>query len=277
MRRRAATGLARPLAALAVSLIFLAPLGYLLFGAFREPGLPRPDGLVLWPTEPSLAGFDRAFTIVELGRELLNSTLIAAVAVPITVLTASWAGFAMTRLPRRPRRVLVGASLLALMVPLSALWVPRFVIFRELSLTDTYVPLIAPAIMGTTPFYVLLFYWSYRRIPPDLVDAARLEGLGPLAVWRRVASPLVRPTTFAVGTLAFLFYWSNFVDPLLYLNTPSKFTLPLGLSTLKGLAPSDFPVLLAAALVATVPVLIGFALVQGRFLKSTRAAGWLGR
>jgi ABC-type glycerol-3-phosphate transport system permease component len=270
-------GSARAVTAVLVSLVFVAPLAYMLLGALRQPGLPLPQGFSPFPSDPSLASFGRAFDVVDLGREFLNSVFVAVIAVPLTVVTASWAGYAMTRLPARARRFAIGVSLVGLMIPLSALWVPRFVIFKELSLTDTYVPLIAPALMGTTPLYVLLFYWSYRRIPADLVDAARLEGLGPFAVWRRVAAPLVRPTTFAVGTLAFLFYWSNFVDPLLYLSSPEKFTLPLGLSTLKGLVPSDFPVLLAGTLVATIPAVIAFALVQGRFLRSTRAAGWLGR
>jgi multiple sugar transport system permease protein len=92
-----------------------------------------------------------------------------------------------------------------------------------------------------------------------------------------VASPLVRPTTFAVAALSFVFYWGNLTDPLIYLNSPGKFTLPLGLNVLRGLAPSDYPVLLAGALVASIPVLVAFSLVQGRFLRSTRAAGWLGR
>ena len=267
----------RPAVAVVVSLLLLVPLAYLLLGALRRPGLPPPESLVLFPGDPSLASFGRAFDLVDLGRQLLNSTVVAAIAVPLTVLTASWAGFAIGRLPERVRRVALAASLVALMVPLVGLWVPRFVLFRELSLTDTYVPLIAPALMGTTPFYVLLFYWSYRRIPDDLIDAARLEGLTPFAVWRRVASPLVRPTTFAVAALAFLFYWGNFVDPLLYLSSPERFTAPLGLAALRTLPSTDLPVMLAASLVVTVPALVAFALVQGRFLRGTRMAGWLGR
>ena len=226
---------------------------------------------------PDSGGFERAFELVDLGRQLLNSALVAAIAVPLTVLVASWAGFAATRLGRFGRRLLIGGSLIALLVPLSALWVPRFVLFSKLSLLDTYVPLVAPALMATSPLYVLLFYWSYSRLPRDLVDAARLEGLGPLAIWRQVAAPLVRPTTFAVGALAFVFHWSNFVDPLLYLDDPDLFTAPLGLRQLRDLGPTDFPVLLAGALVVTVPAVVAFAAVQRRFLSETRAAGWLGR
>jgi multiple sugar transport system permease protein len=267
----------RQIAATAVSGAFLFPLVFLVLGALREPGAPPPTGLDVLVPHPSAAGFERAFDLVDLGRQLVNSGIVALLAVPLTVLVASWAGFAATRLSPRGRRLVVGASLVALLVPLSALWVPRFVIFSRLSLVDTWVPLIAPALMATSPLYVLLFYWSYGRLPRDLVDAARLEGLGLLAIWRRVASPLVRPTTFAVGALAFVFHWSNFVDPLLYLNDPGLFTAPLGLRQLSDLGPTDFPTLLAASLVITLPAALAFGAVQHHFLSDVRAAGWLGR
>jgi multiple sugar transport system permease protein len=267
----------RQMLAWLASLAFLAPLAFLVLGTLRAPGIPPPTGLELIPDDPTLDSFGRAFDLVPLGRQFLNSWIVVAFAVPLSVLAASWAGFAMTRLAPRARRIALGVSLIVLMIPLSALWVPRFVMFRHLELIDTYVPLIAPALLGTTPFYVLLYYWSYRRIPADLIDAARLEGLRPFTIWRRVASPLVRPTTFAVGALAFVFHWSNFVDPLLYLSTPENYTLPLGLNSLKGLGPTDFSVLLAGALFATVPVVVVFALVQREFLRGTRLAGWLGR
>ena len=260
-----------------VSGVFLFPLVFLVLGALREPGAPPPTGLDVLAPSPDTGGFERAFELVDLGRQLFNSGLVALIAVPLTVLVASWAGFAATRLGRTGRRLVIGGSLVALLVPLSALWVPRFVMFSELSLVDTYVPLVAPALMATSPLYVLLFYWSYSRLPHELVDAARLEGLGLLAIWRRVAAPLVRPTTFAVAALAFVFHWSNFVDPLLYLNDPDLFTAPLGLRQLKDLGPTDFSVLLAASLVVTLPAALAFGAVQHRFLSDVRAAGWLGR
>ena len=132
-----------------------------------------------WP--PTTAAYERAFELVDLGRYSLNSIVVAAVTVPLTLLVASWAGFAMTRLAARTARALIAVSLVALMVPLTALLVPRFILFRELGLIDTYAPLVASSLVATSPFYVLLYYWGFRRLPADVVDAARLEGLGPLA------------------------------------------------------------------------------------------------
>jgi multiple sugar transport system permease protein len=142
---------------------------------------------------------------------------------------------------------------------------------------DTFVPLIAPAVMGTSPFYVLLYYWSFKRIPGELFEAARLEGSGPLATWWRVAMPLVRPVTVAVAVLAFVFTWGNFLDPLIYLFDQEKFTVPLGLRALSTLDRTNFPLLLAGSVAATLPVIVAFLYVQRHFLQEFRGTGWLGR
>lgn len=253
-----------PAALLATALLF--PLVFMVTGSLRSAGLPPPRTPELVPSQVDLDNYRRAFELVDLARYTLNSAIVVSLAVPLTILVASWAGFAMARLPRRPAAVLVALSLVALMVPVTALLVPRFAIFRTLGLVDTYVPLVAPALIGTSPFYVLLFYWSFRRIPAELYDASRLEGLSPFAVWRRVAMPLVRPVTVAVAVLAAVFTWSNFLDPLVYLFDEDKFTLPLGLRSLAQLDRQNFPLLLAGAVTATAPVLVAFLYVQRFFL-----------
>ncbi len=160
---------------------------------------------------------------------------------------------------------------------MTALLVPRFVLFRWLELTDTWVPLVAPALLGLSPFYVLLYYWSFRRLPPELFEAARLEGMQPFSMWRRLAMPLVRPVTVAIALLAFIATWGNFLDPLIYLFDPDLYTLPLGLRSLASLDRTNYPVLLAGAVVATAPVIVAFAIAQRYFLHEDRGAGWLGR
>jgi multiple sugar transport system permease protein len=260
--------------ALVVAVVFLLPLVYMVSGSLRKAGLPPPRSPELIPSPLAWGNYERAFELVDIPRYALNSLVVAAVAVPLSVLFASWAGFALARLPARVRTVLIALSLAALMVPVTALLVPRFVIFRQLGLIDTYVPLIAPALIGMSPFYALLFYWAFRRIPEELFEAARLEGLSPFQTWRRVAMPLVRPVTLAVGLLAFVFSWSNFLDPLIYLFDPERFTLPLGLRLLAQLDPQNFPLLLAGAVAATVPVIVAFLVAQRFFLAGHRPASW---
>src|SRR5918992_249198 len=264
----------RHLPAVLVATVFLLPLVFMLTGSLRKAGLPPPRTPELVPSEPTFDNYERAFELVDLARYTFNSALVVAIAVPLTLLFASWAGFAMARLPRRAAAWLVALSLISLMVPLTALLVPRFAIFSWLGLTNTYVPLVAPALIGTTPFYVLLFYWPFRRVPSELFEACRLEGLSPFTVWWRIAMPLVKPVSVAVGVLAAVFTWSNFLDPLIYLFEEDLFTLPLGLRSLAQVDRQDFPLLLAGAVVATVPVVAAFVYVQRFFLAEPR--GWVG-
>ena len=238
------------------ALLFVVPLVLMVTGSLRQSGLPPPRGPELLPDPVTLSSYERAFELVDLGRYAANSLLVAAIAVPLAVLVASWAGFAISQLPPRLARAVLALSFVALMVPTTALLVPRFAIFRTLGLVDTYVPLVAPALLGMSPFYVVLYWWSFHRLPGELFDAARVDGAGPFRLWLRVGMPLVRPATATVAVLAFVVTWANFLDPLLYLFDEDRYTLPLGLRSLAALDRQDLPVLLAAATVATVPVII---------------------
>jgi len=263
--------LARTVGAVAVVLVFLPPLVLLVSGSLHEPGLPPPPAPDLLPRPASTAGYVAALDIGGLGRATLNSLVVAVIAVPVSVLVAAWAGFALTRLPRRTAVVVAAASLVALMVPATALLVPRFAVFRALGLTDTLVPLIAPALLATSPLYVLVYYLAYRALPPDLYDTCRICDLTPLQTWRRMAMPMVRPVTGALAALAFVLTWSNFLDPLAYVYDRELYTLPLALRSLSTLDPTNFPVFLAGAVIATLPALVVFAVAQHRFLRET---GW---
>ena len=260
-----------------VSALLAVPLAIMVMGALHSPGEPPPVGVELLPGSPTLAGFERAFELVPLWRQLLNSLTVVVVAVPLTVVCASVTGFAITRLRGRWHGIAIGFTLVCLTIPAAALWVPRFAIYRSLGVLDTYVPLIAPALVGTSPLLILLCYWSARAVPRDLIDAARLAGMGPLRVWWHVVLPLTRSTALAVGTLAFVAHWSNFVEPLLYLFDTAKATLPIGMSSLRQLGPTDVPVLLAGALVATLPPVLVFAFAQRAVMERARGAGWIGR
>jgi len=267
----------RGLGGAVVASLFLIPLALMVSGSLRRAGAPPPRTPELVPEPISFANYGRALDVVDLARHTLNSLLVAALVVPLTVLVASWAGFALSQLRGRIEKVFVALSFVALMVPATALLVPRFALFRTLELTNTYVPLIAPALIGTSPFYVLVYWWSFRRVPREVFDAAAVDGGTALETWRSVAMPLVRGTTAAVALLAFIFTWGNFLDPLIYLFDARLFTLPLGLRSLAQLDAANYPVLLAGAVFATAPVIAAFVVAQRFFLHENEGVGWLGR
>ena len=146
-----------------------------------------------------------------------------------------------------------------------------------MGLINTPFALIVPALAGSSPLFVLLFYWTFRRIPKDLFELARLDGAGALIVWRRIALPMAVPTTVAVGVLAFLFYWSDFINPLMYLRSQEFYTLPVGLQQLQQLDKTNWPLLMAGAVLMAGPAVVMFLFVQRYFLRDNRMIGSDGR
>lgn len=264
-RARSARDALHHLPRLAVAAVFVIPLVWVLSASLRKPGQPPPRTIEWIPDPIAWSNYSRVFDLVPLGTYIGNSLFVVAMAVPLTIVTSSWAGFAMARMRKPAQRSLVVLSIMLLMVPITALWLTRFVIFRYLGLIDTPWALIAPAIMGTTPLFVLLFYWTFRRIPSEVFAAARLDGAGLLNLWATIAMPLAWPTTVAVAVLTFALYWSDFISPLIYLKTEVNYTLPVGVQILQQMDSTNWPLLMAGAVIMTAPILIMFLFVQRYF------------
>jgi multiple sugar transport system permease protein len=260
--------LVQHLVSIGVAAVFVLPLVWVVSASLRQPGLPPPEGIEWIPDPISLEAYQRLTQLLPFGRYLLNSLLVVAVAIPVTLLVASWAGFAIAQLRGTHRRRLVALAVGLLLVPASALWLTRYLVFRQLGVLDSLLALIAPAFMGSSPLFVLLFYWAFRRLPPELVETARLEGAGPLTAWRRVAMPLALPTVVVVVLLTFLLSWSDFLGPQLYLRSQDLYTLPVGLRQLQTLDRTNWPVLMAGSVVLAIPAVVVFAVVQRWFLRA---------
>jgi multiple sugar transport system permease protein len=242
--------------------LFASPLWFMVVGSLRPAGRPPPRTLEVLPPEPTMAAYARLPELIPLVRYLANSALVVALAVPLTVLVASLTGFGLRLLDPAVRRRVVLGLLVVLLVPGTAVWATRFELFRLAGVVDTYVPLLTPALLAVSPVLVLLYAWSFGGIPDSQLQAARLEGARWLAIWRRVALPQVRPATMAVAVLAFTFHWANFIDPLLYLHSGDRYTYPLGLQFLRLLNPTDWPLLMAGCVLATLPCVVVFLLAQ---------------
>jgi len=276
-RRRWAVGAAHRLAATAVALVFLLPLFWAASASLRQTGVPLPRAIEWLPSPVAWENYRAVFRLVPLGRYALNSLLVAALAVPITLVVASMAGFAIAQLPPRWRRRLVALSVLCLMVPLTAIWLPRFILFEQAGLINRRLALVVPALMGTSPFYVLLFAWSFLRVPREVYEAARLDGAGPFRVWLEVALPLARPATVSAGVLAFVHHWNSFIEPLLLIRTADKMTASLGLRVLYQLDRTDWPLMMTGAILVMTPVVVVFLFAQRAFLQDRRGRGLLGQ
>ena len=255
-------------AAVSVTGLFLLPLLWMVVMSLRDPALPPPRTIAWWPSDPHWRNYVDIFNIVPLGRYVWNSVLIIIVALPVTVITASWAGFGMSQLPYRPRRVLFLLSAVMLMIPGTAVWIFRFQILQILGLIDSLWALIIPAFAASSPLFVLLYYWSYRQIPVSIFESARLDGGNAFTLWRQMAQPLARPTTVGVTILAFVLYWNDFVTPVLYIYDTDLYTLPIGLQILNQFESDSWPYLMAGSVVTIIPIILLFILLQRHFLNN---------
>ncbi len=251
-----------------LAIIFAFPLVWMLSYSLRSTELPPPNRLEFFSPPFAFENYQIALNrYLPLGRFLLNSLVVAAVAVPLTVITASWAGFVMSQLSRRAQALLFGLCIAWLLVPAPTVWIPRFILFTQLGWIDSFAPLIAPALMGTSPFYVLLFYIAFSRVSREVYDVARVEGAGPLRIWYSIALPAAVPSVITVAMLAFTFFWNDYVSPLLYMRTLFNYTLPVGIQLLQQSARSNYPVLMAASVIMIAPIVLLFGLLQRFFLQ----------
>lgn len=242
-------------AALLVAAIFLLPLVWVTVASLQPVGLPPARTWTGFRAGVAWSNYVEIFRVIPLAQQLSNSLLVSTVGAGVTLFTASWAGFAMVQMPQRVRRWLVGLALLLLLIPANAVWLPRYVLFAKMGLIDTYAALLAAALMGTKSLFVLMYYWSFRRVSVDLFESAWLDGASVWTGWRRLALPLAAPTTLAVLVLSFSHYWSDFVDPLLFLKTAARFTVAVGLRSLQQMDVTRWSLLLAAVVVMIVPVI----------------------
>jgi multiple sugar transport system permease protein len=252
--------------AVAVAIVFVLPLLWMVTVSLRPVGLPPPRTVEWWPADPQWSNYAEIFRQVPMARYLLNSVLVVAVSVPLTVLTASLGGFGMAQLhdPLRSRLVIVTVFLL--MIPPSAVWLFRYQMLSWTGLLTTLWSLVLPAFAGGGPLLVLLFYWTFRRTPVEMYEAARLEGADAWTAYRRLGMPMARPTIAAVVVLAFALFWNDFTNPVLYLYRPQTYTLPIGVQIWKQLDATNWPLLMAGATFMTIPVVILFLVLQPLFL-----------
>jgi len=251
---------------LAITTIFVLPLIWVFFASLQTLGQLPPRELEWFPTPVTFSNYTRLFEILPFGRYLVNSLFTGTSGMLITLLTASWAGLGMSLLDQRSRLRLLILSLAVQIIPVTAVWLTRFLFFSKIGISNSHFALIAPAVMGTSSLFILLFYWSFRRIDRSVFESVELDGANIIQTWWHIALPLARPALMAVGMLSFLYYWNDFINPLLYLRSQTLYTLPIGLLQLQELDKTNWSLLMTASVVVTLPALIVFSVLQRSLL-----------
>jgi multiple sugar transport system permease protein len=253
-----------------IGFCFLIPVLFLVLQSLMRPYVP-PEPQLSLPIPPYVSNYVEVFQYFSYLSPFINSLIVEAVAVPLTLITASLAGFAMAQIHGRVGSRIVFFTIALMLVPLPALWIPRFVLYRNLGLTDQLGALMAPAIAGSSPFFILIFYWTFRRLPRSLFEAAKLDGATLFQIWRLIGLPLAKPSLAVVAVLSFTLYWNDYMSPLIFLQDIPKYTVAIRMQLFQGGDVLILPLQMAGVVVSSLPVVIMFLLVQRYFWPEGRS------
>ena len=192
------------------------------------------------------------------------------------LLTASLCGYGFARIDFPGRNFWFGIALATMMLPYYVTMVPQFILFSRLGWMDGYLPLTVPFFFGGGAFNVFLFRQFFRTIPEDLSDAARIDGCSEFGIYWRIFVPLSTAVFITVAIFTFMASWNDFIGPLLYINSPEKFTIALGLATYRsmmGVGRTRWDLLMAASVAMTIPIVLLFFILQRYFIKGVVMSG----
>jgi multiple sugar transport system permease protein len=207
-------------------------------------------------------------------RWFLNSMVAATGQTVLVLVVASTAAYALARLEFRGRGLLFGIIVGTLLVPSFTLLIPNFLVVDQLGWLDSPWALIVPG--AASAFGVFFLRQFFLSLPPELEEAATLEGAKHLQIFLRIVLPLARPALATLAVLTFLSNWNEFIWPIYVLFSPDQFTLPPGLSILQGAYTIDYPVIMAGAVLASVPVLVLFVIAQRYVIEGVSRSGLKG-
>ncbi len=227
----------------------------------------------IWvPIPLQLVNYVKVFEVLPFLRFFFNTVYISGISVAGILFTSSLAGFSFARLRWRGSALLFVVVLSTMMLPPQVTMIPKFILFRLLEWLDSYKPLIVPSLFGTG-FQIFLFRQFFSTIPREIDEAARMDGCGFVGTYWRIILPLSGPAIITGFLFAFRYNWNEFLEPLIYLNTHSKFTLALGLRLFQGEFATNWPLLMAASTIAMLPVLLTFYFGQRYFIQGVVISG----
>ncbi|MGW3988356.1 carbohydrate ABC transporter permease [Streptomyces sp. NPDC004830] len=252
--------------ALLAYLVFLAfPFLWLVSTAFKPPrelGSLHPTWI---PRDPTLDNFRQAFDEQPLLHAALNSLLVAASAAVVAVVIATPMAYVLARRRTRLARAVTGWVVVSQAFPFVLLIIPLFLVLKNLRLIDSAAGLVLVYVVWALPFALWMLTGYVRAVPPELEEAAAVDGAGRMRTLVSVTAPLLAPGIVATGLFAFITAWNEFFFALVLLKTPEKQTLPVVLTHFIGAeGVADLGPLAAAAFLATLPSLVVFAIVQRR-------------
>ncbi len=220
--------------------------------------------------------YTRALTIKPFGLYVVNTLKIVILNVVAVVFSSSFVAYGFARINFWGRDFWFGIVLATLFLPYAILIVPQFIIFTRLGWVDTILPLTVPIFFGGGAFNIFLLRQFFRTIPEELADAARIDGCGEFGIYWRIMLPLAKPALITVAIFTFLNAWNDLLGPIIYLRSPSNFTVAVGLASFRSTLDVSWDLQLAATTAVILPVVVLFFFTQRYFIKGIVMTGLKG-
>lgn len=255
-----------------VTAIVVLPLVWMIGASLKSGTAIAADPETLVPADPRWANYADALAAMPFARCLANTLILCLGSVVGTLFSCVLAAYAFA-LMRWPGRDWVFALVIAAMLlPWQATMIPRFLLIREVGLYDSLGAIVWPKFLGDA-FSIFLLRQFFRAVPSSLIDAARIDGCGDASILWRVVLPLSKPALITVGLFQFVEAWNDYGGPLLYLSDPAKFPLTYGLERFVSARSSDTHLLMAAAVLFTLPIVLIYFAAQKHFVRGVTTTG----
>ncbi|TDD50241.1 carbohydrate ABC transporter permease [Nonomuraea terrae] len=255
-----------------VAVFWISPLALLVVTAIRPLSDFIGNGPLSWPSAFTWENFSDAWDIGNFATTYGNSALLLILKVPLGVLISAMLGFALAKLRMKFRRTVMFSVFLGLTIPIYIAIVPVFIMMRTAGATDSVIGLIGPYLAFGIPFEVLVLQSFFRQLPNEIIEAARVDGAGDWRIFWTIVLPLSAPALVTVLILDAVATWNEFLFALILLNSDANKTLPVGLLNFQGQFSNNTTGLAAGILIAVVPILLAYTLLQ-RWIVAGLTAG----
>ncbi len=219
----------------------------------------------LLPQEPTLKNFVRIFESQPFFTYLKNSILVASIAVVCNLTFSSLAAYPLARMDFKGKKLIFGMLLASMMIPFQLLMIPVYQLAISLGLNNSYLGLVLPH--ACTAFGIFFMRQAFSTIPKAVEEAALMDGVSRLKIWFYVLLPLVKPSLATLAVFSFIGVWGDFLWPLIIIDQPALFTLPLGVNRLASAFSLDWRLVAAGAIFSLLPILIFFTFTQRYFIE----------
>ena len=257
-----------------LAFVCVIPLYWMVRSSFmKNTDIYSMRPFVFWPKEMLWSNYTDAMKAANFGRYAVNTLIVVGGCMVGTLVTASMAAYAFSRVKWKGRSACFALILTTMMLPGSVTLIPQFMIWRNLNLVDTYWPLILPSFFGGGAFNIFLLRQFFLGIPRELDEAARIDGAGPFQIFLRVILPLSKSALVVVALFTFLNNWNDFFGPIIYLNSKEHFTLAIGLLQFKGDYSTKWNLLMAASTIVVAPCVAIYLFGQKHLIEGISLTG----